>query len=296
MTDERRELLKTTAIALLFILPYVTIWLLFMVLPIGYGFFISLHEWNPILGSEFIGLKNYINLFGRERFWKSLAVTAEFSAYVVPLIIGIGLVFALMLHHTRIRGAAWVEGAFFFPYLLNVSVVSIVWVFVLDGNVGIIPYYLRQIGLDPPTFLNSTAWVVPVIAFVSAWWLAGYRMVLFRAGLQTIPTELYESAAIDGAGGLRAFFLITLPLLKPTLLFATVITLVGGMRSVGQVIIMTNGGPGNSSEVLALYMYRLAFDFFKFGEAAAIGFILFAIVLLFSLMLFKLFGTESELK
>lgn len=296
MTDERREALRTTAIGILFILPYVTIWFLFMVLPIGYGFYISLHEWNPILGSEFIGFDNYTNLLSRDRFWNSFWVTVQFSAYVVPLIIGIGLAFAVMLHNTRIKGAGWVEGAFFFPYLLNVSVVSIVWVFVLDSNVGIIPYYLRQIGIYPPTFLNSSIWVVPVIAFVSAWWLAGYRMVLFRAGLQTIPTELYESASIDGAGGTRCFFMITLPLLKPTLLFAAVITLVGGMRSVGQVIIMTNGGPGNSSEVLALYMYRLAFDFFKFGEAAAIGFILFTIVLLFSLLLFKLFGTESELK
>lgn len=296
MTDERREVLNNTAIGILFALPYITIWFLFMVLPIGYGFYISLHEWNPILGSEFVGFENYRNLLGRERFWNSFWVTAEFSAYVVPLIIAIGLAFAIMLHNTRVIGAGWVEGAFFFPYLLNVSVVSIVWVFVLDGNVGIIPYYLRQLGLSPPTFLNNPYWVVPVIAFVSAWWLAGYRMVLFRAGLQTIPTELYESAAIDGAGGVRSFFLITLPLLKPTLLFATVVTLVGGMRSVGQVIIMTNGGPGNSSEVLALYMYRLAFDFFRFGEAAAIGFILFAIVFGLSLLLFWLFGTESELK
>lgn len=296
MSDERREKIRSVLVGLAFAAPYIAIWFLFMVLPIGYGFFISLHDWNPVLGSTFLGLGNYTNLFYRARFWDSLRITLEYTAYVIPLIIGIGMAFALMLHKTKVIGASLIEGAFFFPYLLNVSVVSIVWVFVLDGNVGIIPYYLRQLGFSPPTFLNDTAWVVPVIAFVSAWWLSGYRMVIFRAGLQTIPQELYESASIDGAGPLRSFLAITLPLMRPALLFATVVTLVGGMRSVGQVIIMTNGGPENSSEVLALYMYRLAFDFFKFGEAAAVGFILFMIVMVITAGLFKLIGTGSELR
>ena len=137
--------------------------------------------------------------------------------------------------------------------------------------------------------------MIPSIAFVTAWWLCGYRMVIFRAGLKAIPKELYESASIDGAGPVRSFFAITLPLMKPAILFAAVLTLVGGMRTFGQVIIMTNGGPGNSSEVLALYMYRLAFETFQFGKAAAVGFVLFAIVFCVSMLLFRLLGLKSDL-
>lgn len=291
-----RTRLRNLGVALLFIAPYFVLWFLFMILPIGYGFYISLHDWNPILGSTFLGLDNYLRLFDTPRFWNSFLVTLLYSAFVVPMILAFGLAFALLLHNARVRGAAAVEASLFFPYLLNVSVVSIVWVFVLDPNVGIVPYYGRSIGLPIPTFLNHSTWVVPTIAFVTAWWLAGFRMVVFRAGLQAIPNELYESAALDGAGRVRTFFVVTLPLLKPALLFAAVITLVGGMRTFGQVIIMTGGGPGTSSEVLALYMYRLAFEFLRFGEAAAVGFILFALIFVTSLGLFRLLGFESELK
>lgn len=295
-TGTNRKAWRRTALALAFIAPYFALWFTFMILPIGYGFYISLHEWNPILGSRFIGLDNYAALFATPRFWNSLSKTALYSAWVIPLILGFGLVFALMLHRARLPGAGLVEGALFFPYLLNVSVVSIVWMFLLDPNVGIVPYYTRLVGIDLPILLNNPVWVIPTIAAVTAWWLSGYRMVVFRAGLQSIPDELYECAALDGAGRWRSFLAITLPLLKPALLFAAVLTLVGGMRTFGQVIIMTGGGPGTSSEVLALYMYRLAFEFLRFGQAAAVGFILFALIFVMSLGLFRAMGFESELK
>lgn len=291
-----RKALKATALAILFIAPYFALWFTFMILPIGYGFYISLHDWNPILGSTFIGFDNYTTLFSTARFWNAMAVTGIYSAWVIPLIMGFGLAFAVMLHRARVPGLGFVEGSLFFPYLLNVSVVSIVWLFILDPNVGIVPYYTRLVGIELPVMLNDPFWVVPTIALVTAWWLTGYRMVVFRAGLQSIPDEIYESAALDGAGRLRAFWSITLPLLKPALLFAAVLTLVGGMRTFGQVIIMTGGGPGTSSEVLALYMYRLAFEFLRFGQAAAVGFILFAIIFVLSLGMFRAMGFDSELR
>ena len=287
---------KNLCVGLAFASPYIVLWFLFMVYPIGYGFFISLHEWNPIIGSKFIGLDNYAGLLTRERFWNSFVVTLEYSAYAVSMIMFLGLAFALILKAVRIFGKTFIEASLFFPYLLNVSVISILWMFLLDPDVGIVRYYLRAVGIDAPNFLDSPVWVIFTVAFVTAWWLAGYRMVVFRAGLETIPEELYESASLDGAGRFRSLFSITLPLLKPTLLFTLVITLVGGMRNVGQVMIMTEGGPGHSSEVLALYMYRLGFLFFKFGEAAAVGFIIFVVILVISAILFKLLGTSSELR
>ena len=291
----RRRDPDDTVIGLLFLLPYLILWSLFAVLPIGYGFYISLHKWNPIGGSKFIGFENYTQLFAVARFWNALKNTFVFAGCVIPLILGLGLGFALLLHRRILRGAGMVEGALFFPYLLNVSVVSILWAFILDPNVGIVPYYMRLLGIGSPDFLNSPTFVLPTIAFVTAWWLCGYRMVVFRAGLNAIPPELYESSSIDGAGPIRQFFSITLPLMKPSILFAAVLTLVGGLRTLGQVIIMTNGGPGTSSEVLALYMYRLAFESFNFGQAAAVGFILFAIIFVLSMILVRVLGLKSEL-
>ena len=284
------------AAAMLFILPFVALWFVFMILPIAYGFFISLHDWNPLMGSKFVGFGNYAKLFGTERFRGDFVTTIIYSLLVIPMILGFGLLFAVMLHRVRIRGRSLLESVFFLPYLLNVSIISILWTFLLDPDLGIVNYYLRAIGLDPPTVLNDPFWVLPGIAFVTAWWLSGYRMVVFSAGLRSIPETLYEAAALDGAGPFQRFRLITLPLLKPSLLFAAVITLVGGMRTFGQVILMTNGGPGTSSEVLALYMYRLAFEFIKFGEAAAVGFILFTVIFVGSLGLFRLLGMGSALR
>ena len=292
----RSEGLRNFAIAMAFLAPYAALWFFFLVWPIAYGFFISLHKWNPVAGSAFIGLQNYYDLFATPRFWQSLKNTGVYAVCVIPLILGLGLGFALMLHRSRVKGSTLIESVLFFPYLLNVSVVSILWVFILDTNVGIIPYYLRFIGVTAPNFLNDPYWVIPTIAFVTAWWLCGYRMIVFRAGLNAIPDELYESASLDGAGRFRSFINITLPLMKPSLLFAAILTLVGGLRAFGQVIIMTNGGPGTSSEVLALYMYRLAFEMFNFGQAAAVGFILLVIIFSISLLLVASFGLESDLR
>lgn len=288
--------LRDAGTGILFALPFGILWFLFMVMPIGYGFFISLHDWNPLMGSKFIGFGNYLKLFDEARFWSDLAVTLVYSLLVIPMILGFGLFFAVILHRQRFRGRALVESAFFVPYLLNVSIISIVWMFLLDPDVGIVKYYLGMLGIAVPTVLNDPFWVLPAIAFVTAWWLSGYRMVVFSAGLQGIPEDIYEAAALDGAGPLRAFWSITLPLLKPTLLYAAVITLVGGMRTFGQVIIMTGGGPGTSSEVLALYMYRLAFEFLRFGEAAAVGFILFGLIFVISLGMFRFIGLGSHLR
>ncbi len=291
----RKARRSDTLVGILFLLPYLVLWVLFAIVPVIYGFYISLHKWNPMGASPFVGLDNYVQLFANLRFLSALKNTFIYAAWAIPLILALGLAFALLLKRGKVRGIGFIEGALFFPYLLNVSVVGIVWDFLLDPNVGIIPYYLREIGLPAPNFLNNPYLVLPTIAFVSAWWLCGYRMVVFRAGLNAIPDELYESSSLDGAGPIRQFFAITLPLMKPSILFAAILTLVAGLCMLGQVLIMTDGGPGTASEVLALFMYRTAFESFNFGQAAAVGFILFIIVFMISMVLIKVFGLKSEL-
>lgn len=281
---------------LLFILPYAILWLVFLFGPLVFGFIISLHDWDPLRGNAFVGLKNYATLFGQGRFWNSFLVTWRFILHVIPGIIGVALLAAVILQFNRFRGSELFESLVFFPYLLNVSIISIIWALMNDPDIGIINVLFDRFGLDIPPLLTSKFWALLVIAFATVWWLSGYRMIVFRAALASIPQDLYDAAKIDGSGALRTFFMITLPLLKPTLLFTLVLTTVGGMRAFGQVILMTSGGPGSSSEVLALYMYRLGFDFLEFGMAAAVGFIIFLVVFLLSMIFVRVFKLEGELR
>jgi len=144
-------------------------------------------------------------------------------------------------------------------------------------------------------FLNEPRWAIPAIALATAWWLAGYRMLLFRAALEDIPDEFYEAARIDGASGARIFFSIVVPLLRPAILFALVLTTISGFIVFGQVLIMTAGGPGRASEVLAMYLYRFGFEYLEMGQAAAVGMVLFLIILGLTLVSFRWLGYESSL-
>jgi len=281
---------------LLFILPYTVVWVIFLVAPVVYGFYISLFKWQPLLGSEFVGLKNYINLFHDARFWNAFRNTVWFAAITIPLILGTGLFTALIVRAVGLwKGGGMIEAVFFYPYLLNVSIISIVWKWLLDPDFGLVLSYLRSLGIHPPTFLNHPYWAIPAIAFATVWWLAGYRMVIFKAAMEDIPPEIYEMAEIDGVNVFSRFLKITLPLLKPAILFALVLTAISSFRVLGQVLMMTAGGPGRSSEVLALYLYRVGWQALEMGRAAAIGFVLFLIILVFTLLGFRVLGFESEL-
>ena len=175
------------------------------------------------------------------------------------------------------------------------SIVALIWRWLLDPDFGIVLLTLRQTGAAPPVFLNEPRWAVLSIALATAWWLAGYRMVLFRAALEDIPEEFFEAARLDGAHGLRIFFSITLPLLRPAILFALVLTTISAFVVFGQVLIMTAGGPGRASEVLALYMYRHGFEFLEMGQAAAVGMVLFLIIFGLTLLSFRWLGYGAKL-
>ncbi|MBC7343830.1 MAG: sugar ABC transporter permease [Clostridia bacterium] len=282
---------------IIYVLPFAALWGIFLAWPVGYGIYLSLFEWSPMGRSRFVGLKNYIILFNDPRFLNALANTFKFAGISVPLILSLGLIFALMLWswgRTR-RGAGFVQAVLFFPYLLNVSTVAITWKWMFDPDFGLVTHALRAMKVTAPTFLTEPAWALPVIAFATAWWLTGYRMVVFQAGLGDIPQELFEVASIDGARFHQKVFQIILPLLKPSLLFSLILTLISAFRTFGQVLMMTEGGPGRSTEVLALYLYRIAFDYFDIGKAAASGVVLLMIMLVLTLIGVKLLGLKSEL-
>lgn len=283
---------------LLFALPYIALWAVFLAWPVIYGIYISLFDWDPLRGSRFVGLANYLELFREPRFWNAVTNTFKFAGMAIPLILGLGLLFALMVWgwgRTR-RGIVAVQASLFFPYLLTVSIVAIVWKWLLERDVGLFQHYLSSVFPSAPVFLTEPAWALPAIAVATAWWLAGYRMLVFQAGLEEIPAELFESAEIDGARPYHKFAHLILPLLKPSLLFALVLTTISAFRTFGQVLIMTAGGPGWASEVLALYLYRVGFDYFEIGKAAASGVVLLFLILVITLIGVRILGLKSELQ
>lgn len=270
------------------------VWLAFLVWPVIYGFYISLWEWDPLRGSKFVGLGNYLRLFNDDRFWNAFWNTLEFAAISIPLIVGFGLLFAALLHGTEFRGKNIVEASLFFPYLLNVSIISLIWAWLVDPDYGLLLNFFNRLGWNAPPFLNNPLWVIPFIGVATGWWLSGYRTVVFRAALQDVPRSVIESAEIDGANAWTRFTRILLPLIKPAILFTVVLSSLSAFSVLGQVLVMTEGGPGRASEVLALYLYRLGFHYFRMGEAAAVGFLLFLLMLIVAVAAFRLLGLESE--
>lgn len=279
---------------MLYVLPFAAVWLLFLVWPVIYGFYLSLWEWDPLRGSKFVGLGNYQRLLTDERFWNAFWNTIEFAVISIPLIVGFGLIFALLLHNRKFFGKEFVEASLFFPYLLNVSIISLIWAWLVDPDYGILLTGLKMLGWNAPPFLNHPLWVIPFIALATGWWLSGYRMVVFRAALKDIPEAILESADIDGANMWSKVWHIILPLIKPSILFAVVLSALSSFSVLGQVLVMTEGGPGRASEVLALYLYRLGFHYFRMGDAAAVGFILFLMMLVVAIFAFRFLGFESE--
>lgn len=283
---------------IIYVLPYLLFWGTFVAYPVGYGVYISLFEWHPIRGSRFVGLTNYIALFRDIRFLNALANSFELAAIAVPLIIILALAFALLLWRWQVdkRLSVLAQSVLFFPYLLTVSVVAIAWRWLLDPDFGLITHLFKTLKIPAPVFLTHPSWALPAVAVATVWWLVGYRMVVFQAALGDIPTELLEAALMDGARFFQLFRRIILPLIKPSILFSFVLTIISAFRTFGQVLMMTEGGPGRATEVLALFVYWNAFEYFRIGRAAAAGVIMLLLTLLFTLLGVKILGLRSELE
>lgn len=283
---------------IVYVLPYLVFWGAFIAYPIGYGVYLSLFEWHPIRGSRFVGMSNYVALFSDARFLNALSNSFEFAALVVPLILVISFAFAVLLWRWKGNRSvlAMVQSTLFFPYLLTVSVVAITWRWLMDPDFGLVTHFFKAVRIPAPAFLTDPIWALPAVALATAWWLVGYRMVVFQAALGDIPVELFEAAIIDGASFTNQLRTIVLPLLKPSVLFALVLTIISAFRTFGQVLMMTEGGPGRATEVLALYLYWNAFEYFRIGRAAAAGVVMLTLTLILTLLGVKILGLRSELR
>jgi multiple sugar transport system permease protein len=281
-----------------FAAPFVVLFGTFMAFPILAALVLSFTSFgladlqNP-LGASLVGVQNYVDLFADEKFWKSLGNTVYFVVVGVPLtlIIGLAIASALSRGITRFRTAFRV--GYYLPVITSIVAIAVVWRFLLNPNDGLINMALSAIGIDGPAWLADPALAMPSIIAMAVWRNVGFAMVVFVAGLQTIPAVLYEAAAIDGAGRWQAFRHVTLPMLRPTILFMLVITTIGYLQLFEEPFVMTAGGPLDATLSVTMYMYQQGFAFFDQGYASAIAYILFVIVAVVAFLQFKFLRSDT---
>jgi ABC-type sugar transport system permease subunit len=281
-----------------FAAPFVILFGIFLALPIASALFLSFTSFglrdlqNPI-GTTFVGAQNYVDLLSDAKFWKSLGNTVYFVVVGVPLTLALGLVIANALSRgiTRFRTAYRV--GYYLPVITSIVAIAVVWRFLLNPDVGLINMMLRNIGITGPDWLANPALAMPSIILMAVWRNVGFAMVVFVAGMQAIPAVLYEAASIDGAGRWHAFRYVTLPLLRPTILFMLVITTIGYLQLFEEPFVMTEGGPLDSTLSVTMYMFQQGFEFFHQGYASAIAYVLFVIVAIVAFLQFKFLRDET---
>ncbi|WP_433894153.1 carbohydrate ABC transporter permease [Streptomyces sp. CA-111067] len=274
--------------AYLFILPSVLLIGVFIAEPIVQSGWMSLHDWT--VGEshhKFVGLDNYTALYHDSRFWNALKVTAIYTAAVSVGQVLLGLAIA-----SRLRRTTWYSAllrtAFFFPFIASLVVSGIIWKFLLDPQVGLVDAWFSDIGISPPEWLQSTSLALPTVIAVGIWKNVGFTMIVLLAGMQQIPPHLYEAASLDGAGPWQRFRHVTLPALRPALLFTTLIATITGLQLFDLVFAMTSGGPIFHTESVVMYLYQKGFVEFQMGYASAVAWILFVIILAVSALQLRL--------
>lgn len=269
--------------ALFFIGPQLFGLLAFVMGPLIFALFLSLTSWDGFGERSFVGLENFAKLLDDETFWVSLRNTAYFTVLVVPGDLLCALLIALALN--KVRGRIFYRVFFFMPVVTSSVAVSVVWMWLLNGEFGPLNSYLRSwFGFEPPNWLVDPDAVIPALVIVSLWRGVGFTMVIFLAGLQGIPDTYVEAAQIDGANAWRRFWHVTLPMLSPTILFLTIVSFIGSFQIFDIAFVMTRGGPGDASRTLVYHIYDLAFVKFQFGASAAVAVMLFAILLVLTLL------------
>jgi len=275
-----------------FALPAMVFFALFAIFPILRTFYLSFFEYDVVTEPTYVGLKNFRGIIGDDRFNDSLLTSFRYVAYTYIPVWILALVLALALN-TRIKARGLFRTIFFVPVVMSWVVVSVIWKLIFHRNGLLNTTFLDPIGIPPKNWLADVSLAPDAITLMSAWKELGFFMVIFLAGLQTIPSDLYEAGKVDGSTNFQVFRHITLPLLQPTILFATVIGLVTGLQVFIPQFVMTQGGPVNSTLVLTLDIYQTAFVFLDGGKAAAMSVVLFAIIALITLAQFRLYRSRA---
>jgi multiple sugar transport system permease protein len=273
----------------LFLLPYLVLFGSFLLLPVCYGLGLSLFRWEmlSIVPPKFIGGGNYKEALTTPYFWKALGATLRFVIMTVPIVVGCALFLALGINALPRKHQTFFRAAYFFPTIISISVAGILWRWFFSTEFGLFNAYLGSVGIKVP-WLSDVRWAMKSIVLMTFWWTLGGPMVILLAGLQEIPEQYHEAAAIDGANACQRFFHITLPLLRPVLLFVIVMNIIASFQVFGQTFMITRGGPELSTRVLMQYIYETSFTHYRIGYGAAMSWLLFAIIAGFSFIQFRI--------
>ncbi|NMB46695.1 MAG: sugar ABC transporter permease [Firmicutes bacterium] len=277
---------KQYGLAYLLLAPNLLIFGLFRHFPALYGFVMSFFSWSVIGKPKFLGTANYAKLLQDEIFWKALGVTVKYTLLTVLPGMVVSLALALLVNRTW-RGIKLFRTIYYVPVITSTVIVAILWRWFYDSGAN---YFMNLLGLPEVMWLADPRFALPSLAIMSIWKNAGYNMVLFLAGLQSIPSELYESASIDGAGGGRQFWHVTLPLLKPITMFILIMSMISSFQVFDQAYLMTRGGPFFATTTLVYYVYYNAFEIYQMGYASAVAYVLFIVLLIASIIQRKAFG------
>lgn len=281
-----------TFIAWLFLLPSLIGFIIFYAIPAVRGLYISFTDWDMLSDPEFIGLENYTDMFGDRQFWRSLQVTVYYVLLNIPIQTVLAIGIAVMMD--RVTQSSIIRGIFVMPWLLPPVIVALVWLWMLDPQLGFVNNMLEAIGLNRLPFLGSPDYAMPSIALINIWQYTGYTALLFFAGLQTVPKSIYEAAAIDGANERRMFWSITLPLLRPVLVFVLVTTIIGSFQIFDTIAVTTSGGPVDATRVITWYIFEFAFQRFQMGYATAVSVVLFLILVVATLLQMRILRSDES--
>lgn len=290
--NDRRVMVKEAkrnAWAYVFISPFYLLYAVFGMFPLLYGLWLSFHDWDGISPMQWVGLKNYLNLLTDDIWWYSIYNTIWlFFAATVPQII-LALILAFIINSAYIRGKDFFRAAYFMPIVASSVAVGLVFTWIFGERYGMLNYFLSMFGVEPINWLQNRNWLKPAMALVTIWQWTGYTMIIFLAGLQSINTELYEAARVDGAHTRDIFFQITMPLMRPVILFQVILSIIGAMQSFDIPVMLAGGtqssAPGGTDRaglVAMINLYWTAFKYTEFGYAAAMAFMLFILIVTFS--------------
>ena len=281
--------------AMAFLAPFVALYVLFIIGPAIYGLVMSFFDTSLVKPglSSFAGLGNYAEALQSADFWSSLWHTIWFTILTTPPLIVLGFVLALLADRVG-RGRWFFRLAFFAPFILPSAVMALIWIWIYTPGLGLLETALKSIGLGAPNWLGDPAWAMPSLAISTVWWTLGFNFILYLAGLQDIPTELYEAAAIDGAGPWQQIRSITIPLLARTTTLVAVLQVIASLKVFDQMYIMTAGGPNFSTRSVLQYIYDEGFTNFRVGYASALSMLFFVVVLAVSAAWFAIVRSQES--
>lgn len=278
----------------IFIAPFLIMFVLLMLWPILYSLYLSFHEWGGIGEVDFVGFMNYLRLFRDPLYLRSVFNTFYYVIGSVGLQIPIGLAIALALNSKLLKLKEFFRVILFSPVVVSTVAITITFSLIYDADYGLLNWLLSLINIEGVAWLGDPSWAMPAIILLAVWRYTGLTVVYFLAGLQSIPEELYDSAKVDGANMWQRFRYVTLPGLRHTMAFVTIVSIINSFKIFVEPYILTGGGPARSTETIALNLYRVGFRFGEFGYASAIGYSLVLIVLVFSLLQFRFFRIYEE--